>query len=120
MARVIIKYWPKKTNFRHLKGELEVIASEELKDIIANWGQFIPSEADKLRDYLEAEMSDGGMLSREHARESGHPEMGKIRAEARNVLKKLPPKVRVIELTDEMKQGLAETNAVLSKAFFGR
>lgn len=74
----------------NLRMELEVIASEELREELDAWGEWTPTQASKLAAYLRDEMVDGGMLSVSKAREAGHS-LGTERREARALLPKLRP-----------------------------
>lgn len=74
-----------RTLFRNLKAELEVIASDELADVLADWGEWSAEQLARLQRYLREEMEYGGMLSVEKAREAGQS-LGRERAEARRVL----------------------------------
>lgn len=71
-----------------LVAELDVIASEELGDVLDAWPVLSEDQAGRLRRYLVAELDGYGLLSVEKARECGQS-LGRERAEARRVLRVL-------------------------------
>jgi hypothetical protein len=68
-----------------LKHELEVIAGDELSDVLQAWPMLNSDQADRLARYLRSELDGYGMLSLAKARECGMS-LGKERAQARAVL----------------------------------
>lgn len=75
-----------------LRGELEAIASEELKGPLyfaQDLREASPEDRERLRAYLAAELQDGGTLSVSHAKESGNTPVGQIRIQAKRLLEKL-------------------------------
>ena len=72
----------------HVKAELEVIASDELAEQLASWGEWTPKQVEELRDYLRAETSGFGMLTAEQGRERGEP-MGPVVRDAKILLQRL-------------------------------
>jgi|tagenome__1003787_1003787.scaffolds.fasta_scaffold14780112_1 hypothetical protein len=76
---------PQTPIYRDLRAELEVIASNELGDILDAWAQWTPEQIDRLTAYLRAEMTPGGMLSVDKARDAGHS-LGRERRQARAIL----------------------------------
>lgn len=71
---------------RNLFDELQVIASDELADVLAQWSILSDEQEDKLAKYLREELDTYGMLSVEKGREAGQP-MAAIRKDARHLLR---------------------------------
>jgi hypothetical protein len=74
--------------YRNLRDELDVIAREELADVLEAWPDWTPEQAQRLAAYLRDELDGYGMLSVAKGRDSGVA-LGPARAEARRILARL-------------------------------
>jgi hypothetical protein len=82
-----------------LRGELECIASVELASQLDRWHRWSEGEAIDLRDYLRAELGDGGLLSAGHFVASG------AMAEDRNGCRRIARQARSLLLQLEQEVG---------------
>ena len=62
---------PQPRRFRLILTELEIVASEELADVLRAWPTLTDLQADRLARYLREECGPAGLLSEQARREAG-------------------------------------------------